>query len=140
MRLAGYNTLHNNNSFERWVDQAFENALGSSNFFNAAFNEHTERGFAFDVYGDNENYYVVAELPGVEKSDIDVELEKAVLTIRSKRVLENGSEKKEISFNRTVKVGNDINAQAVNAAYENGILTVTLPKSEATKARNININ
>ena len=91
--------------------------------------------FPVDLYEDKVNTYVRAELPGVSRDAINVEVVDGYLTISASR-----QEKDETrSFNRSVAIPESVQADKVTAAYENGVLTVTLPKQEQAKPRKINI-
>jgi len=110
--------------------------------FNSLFDEFfgLENGFhqpAADLYEDDDNYYARLELPGVKKDNIDLELEKAVLTVSSADSKEKKDEESGYSFQRSISVPDDVALSKVSAAYEDGILTVTMPKEEARKARQI---
>ncbi len=96
-------------------------------------------GFRLDLHQDDDNYYVVAELPGVEKNAVNIELENAVLTIGAERRSGEGDSERVYSFSRSVTVSDDIVAEKVDAKLENGLLTVTLPKAEQRKPRTIAI-
>ena len=89
-----------------------------------------------DLSEDNENNYVRAELPGVSREDINVEVADGYLTIAATR--KQGEE--SFSLNRTVTVPEQVQADKVSASYENGVLTVKLPKSEAVKPRKITVS
>lgn len=91
--------------------------------------------FPVDLYEDKDNTYVRAELPGVTREAINVEMVDGYLTIAASR-----KEKDEtFSFNRSIAIPESVQSDKVVAAYENGVLTVTLPKQEQAKPRKINI-
>jgi HSP20 family protein len=131
--------------FESEVDRLFETAL--TGFAGAPY----DRPFPVDLYEDKENTYIRAELPGVNRDDISVELADGSLTVTAARKPKNpaaGSngapqagagpaEEKAYSLSRSVYVPEAVQADKVTAAYENGVLTVTLPKAEAVKPRKI---
>lgn len=75
---------------------------------------------------------VVAEVPGLEKGDVEVTLRDGVLALRGEKKIErNGtvySERWEGSFERIIPVGEDIDPDKVKAAFKNGVLTVSLSK------------
>jgi HSP20 family protein len=75
---------------------------------------------------------VIAELPGLEERDIDVTLQEGVLTLKGRKSVEkNGtvySERWEGAFERTIPVGQDVDADKVKASFKNGVLTILLPK------------
>ena len=100
-----------------------------------------------DIY-ENENEYVIrAEMPGVDKKDIDVTLKDRELEIKGS-LNGNAPDEKSLKYSefrlydyyRKFKVGDDINNTALTAKLENGLLTLTLPKSEEVKPRKIEID
>jgi HSP20 family protein len=102
---------------------------------------------AFDVYEEKENYVVKAELPGLKKEDINVSLHDGNLIISGERKSETPGEGTEVHraeryfgrFQRSVTLPATVNAAQVKAEYKDGILTVTLPKSEEAKPRQIEV-
>ena len=91
---------------------------------------------------------VIAEVPGLAEKDIEVLLEDGVLTLRGERKSEMEDKDRQFSerfygrFERRIGVGSEIEQDKVNASFENGVLTVTLPKMENAqhKAKHIAIN
>ena len=96
--------------------------------------------FPVDIYEDKENTYVRAELPGVNRDAIGVEIVEGSLFIQATRKEKAGEGEGSVSFNRLVSIPEEVQADKVTAAYENGILTVTLPKMEEAKPRKINVS
>jgi HSP20 family protein len=100
-----------------------------------------------DVYEDLDNLVVRAEVPGMKKEDINISLEKDVLTVSGERRNEKMSEGSETSreerffgrFTRSITLPKQVNANAVKATYKDGILTVTLPKAEEAKPKQIEV-
>lgn len=97
--------------------------------------------FPVDLYEDNNNTYVRAELPGVSREDIGVEMTDGYLTITAARKTAgaDGKPQETSSFSRAVSIADDVQTDQVAAAYENGVLTVTLPKREAAKPKKISV-
>jgi len=101
---------------------------------------------AMDMLEDKQNLYVVAELPGVKKEDIAISLEDDVLSIA---VASQETDRKEEQTHRaerfvgrkerSITLPKPITADQVNATYQNGILTVTLPKPEEAQPRQIQV-
>lgn len=91
---------------------------------------------AIDVADEDDEFVVVADLPGVEKEDIDLTITERVLTIEATHETDRqqGSEeyirreRRHESVRRTVRLPEDIVADEASASYNNGVLTVTLPK------------
>jgi len=92
--------------------------------------------FPVDLYEDKDNTYVRAELPGVSREAINVEMVDGYLTVSAARKEGDDS----FSLTRSVAIPEAVQADKVTAAYENGVLTVTLPKQEQAKPRKIAIN
>jgi len=113
----------------------FESALGD--FMGAAA---APDRFPVDLYEDKDNTYVRAELPGVNKADINVEMVEDYLTITAARKTKDGDKEESFSFSRSVSIPGAVQSDKVAAAYENGVLTVTLPKREEAKPRKISVN
>jgi len=92
-------------------------------------------------------YLVKAELPGVEKKDVEVKVEEGVLTIRGERHYEkkHDSEKQHRvesfygSFARSFTVPADVDASRISAESKDGVLTVHLPKAEQKKPKAIDV-
>jgi HSP20 family protein len=103
---------------------------------------------AFDVYEEKDNYVVKAELPGIKREDINVSLHEGDLIISGERKSETPGEGTEVhraerffgKFQRTVSLPATVATDKVSAEYKDGILTVTLPKSEAAKPKQIQVN
>lgn len=95
---------------------------------------------ASDFYEDADHYYVQAELPGVKKADVQLEFENNTLTLSATRKHKQGDTEESFSFNRTVRVPDGVVGDKIKAAFEDGILTVTLPKAEQAKPRQIDVH
>jgi HSP20 family protein len=100
-----------------------------------------------DIYVDNEDIVIEAELPGMEKDDIEVNLSNHSLTLkgekkRKEKIKEENyycSERSYGSFSRTLELPGDIQGEKVKASFSNGVLQIRLPVAEATKARSIKV-
>jgi len=102
---------------------------------------------ALDIFEDEEKVSVQVELPGMTKEAFDISLHDDVLTIAGERKAEaeaQGSanyrrERTFGSFTRSVTLPSAVNSDAVKASYQEGVLTITLPKAEAAKPRKIEV-
>lgn len=149
MRIIRYNTpvfsaasrfTNLGDELDRLFDSAFP-ALGAS-----------PRGataeFPIDLYRHKDSFVARAELPGFRKEDLSVEVEDGVLTITGHRKVEapTDGEKEEPAatqerrVTRSIALPEQVKVDAIQAKYENGVLTVTLPKQEETKPRQITID
>ena len=136
MTLIKYDNFFNDPFSE--LDRWFEHAFGDTGRL-AQYEPLASRQFRLDVYSDEDNHYVAAELPGFKKSDVSIDLHNAVLTIRAERKEEVNGKEHTHRFQRAVTVGDDVNAEKTKAKLEDGILTITLPKAEDRKPREITI-
>ncbi len=96
--------------------------------------------FPVDLYGDKDNTYVRAELPGVARDAIGVEVVDGSLSIKASRKEKSGEVENTVSFSRLVRIPDEVQADKVSASYENGVLTVTLPRKEEAKPKKINVS
>ena len=126
--------------------------------FNRLFNEslrHTGQESALtawapavDIFETPNELVVKADLPDVNEKDIDVRVENNLLTIRGERKFEKSVSEENFlrversygSFSRSFSLPNTLNADAIRAEYKSGVLTVTLPKREETKPRQVKVN
>jgi HSP20 family protein len=122
------------------------------------FNEVLERGTdesnltswapAVDIFETEHELVVKADLPDVDPKDLDIRVENNILTIRGERKFEKKvSEDKYLrveraygSFSRSFSLANTVNAEAIKADYQNGVLTLTVPKREEAKPKQIKVN
>ena len=103
---------------------------------------------AINLTEDADNYYVRAELPGIKADALDIQVVGRNLTIAGERTIPSEGEniryhRKEREagkFSRVIGMPGDIDADQVNAQMVNGMLTVTIAKSEASKPKQITVN
>lgn len=96
---------------------------------------------AFNVKESNDGFVLELAVPGLTKEDFNIELKNGLLSVHTERkVEENTSDEKYIrkgfnyqSFKRAFRLPKSIDANAVSASYENGVLSLALPKKEEAK-------
>ncbi|MDY6955137.1 MAG: Hsp20/alpha crystallin family protein [Thermodesulfobacteriota bacterium] len=108
-----------------------------------------ERGFtpAFDISETENELIVTAEIPGMDKEDIDIHLSEGVLTIKGEKRHEKEDKKEDYhciersygSFTRSIGLPFDVETDKVDATYKDGVLKLTLPKSERAKLKKIEV-
>ena len=134
-------TLDRMMSLNRALDQAFNAALTSDSRVWVP---------AIDVAEQKDAYVMYAELPGVDASQVDISFEQNVLTIRGTKrsVLETSnegelrvyaSERVTGSFERSIRLPEFVDGDKISADFNNGMLTITVPKAQAAQARRIEI-
>jgi HSP20 family molecular chaperone IbpA len=98
---------------------------------------------ACDVYENNDEILVIADVPGVTSDTLNVHLDKGELTVAARREVSAsdgsfiGVEYRDCDFRRRFAVPGGIDASKINAELKNGVLWLHLPKSEALKPRQI---
>jgi HSP20 family protein len=118
---------------ESEIDRLFGSTL--SDFMAPAW----ENRFPVDLYEDKDHTYVRAELPGVSRDEINVEMVNGYLTINATRKTKGQDGEESFALSRSVAIPEAVQADKVTAAYENGVLTVTLPKREEVKPKKITV-
>jgi len=100
-----------------------------------------------DLYENKDNFVVKAELPGMKKEDIEISLHEGALLISGERKREEKAKEGEVyreerfygKFHRSFALPKPVAADQVKAAYKDGVLTVTLPKTEEVKPKQIEV-
>ena len=100
-----------------------------------------------DIFENKDNLVLEAELPGMDQNDFELSFENNVLTLSGERKFEKKTEEGDYhrversygSFTRSFTLPQTVTAEGANAEFQNGVLHVTLPKREETKARKIEI-
>jgi HSP20 family protein len=126
------------------------NRLFSTNLTRGFGEEGIGRGAwnpSVDIYENKEQIVLEAELPGMNRDDFDLSVENNVITLRGERQFEKKDdsdnyhrvERSYGSFTRSFTLPQTVSAEGATAEYRNGVLRVTLPKREETKARRIEI-
>ncbi|WP_299228123.1 Hsp20/alpha crystallin family protein [uncultured Psychroserpens sp.] len=128
------------NSLSSWVDNLFENGLGTG--FLSNFNTGITLP-AVNIKENAEDYVLELAIPGMKKSDFNIDIDNKVLSISTEIETENEETndtytRREFgysSFKRTFSLPDTVESEQVKATYENGILCITLPKREEAKQK-----
>ena len=134
-----YNPSTNYSNLRDEMDRLFEVAFPALSTF--------QREFPVDLYQEKEAFVVRAELPGFRKEDLQVEVADGVLTLSGQRKTGTPSDKEKTSVataqerrvSRAISLPEHVQLDKIQATYENGVLTVKLPKSEEVKPKQIAI-
>ncbi|OKH53505.1 heat-shock protein [Calothrix sp. HK-06] len=135
--LTRYNPWNEMNAMARQLDSLFEE-----------FQAPTFKSPAAELHETDEAVHLKLELPGVEAKDVDIEVtENAVKVVAERKTEtktdENGKVRSEFyygKFQRVIPLRARIQNTAVTAEYKDGILNLTLPKSEAEKNKVVKVN
>jgi len=127
------------------VQRAMEDAMRSD-----WFGTRTSGRGAFppvNVFSEGDDFVVVAELPGVKKENLDVEVKGETVRIHGKKVIESGEdvsvhrrERTEGQFDRTLSFPVQLDPDKATADYKDGVLTLRLPRAESERPRSVTIN
>ncbi|MCK5554386.1 MAG: Hsp20/alpha crystallin family protein, partial [Deltaproteobacteria bacterium] len=122
-------------SFRREMDRLWENFFGER-----PLPKIWEREWApsLEMSETKDNFVVKAEVPGIDAKDIDISLTGDVLTIKGEKRQEKKEKEEDYhlversygSFSRSVRLPAEVESDRIKASYKNGILNITLPKSE----------
>jgi HSP20 family protein len=145
MSIVRYDPFRDLRSLQEEVNRLFSTNLGRS-----FGDEGIGRGAwnpSVDIYENKDQIVLEAELPGMSRDDFELTVENNVITLRGERQFEKKDEGDNYhrversygSFTRSFTLPQTVSAEGANAEYRNGVLRVTLPKREDTKARRIEI-
>ena len=134
--------------------RGFTSLQGQINrLFNEAFDRTSEEGNltswapAVDIYETEHNLVVKADLPDIKPEELDIRVENNILTIRGERKFEKKVDDNNYlrveraygSFSRSFSLANSVNTEAIQADYQNGVLTLNIPKREEAKPKQIKV-
>src|SRR6266403_2491231 len=151
--MGGTSTMRTTiNSFEPFRSHSLQNQL--TRLFNEAFERSSDESSittwapAVDIFETEHELVVKADLPDIKPEELDVRVENNILTIRGERKFEkkvNESnylrvERAYGSFSRSFSLANTVNSEAINAEYKDGVLTLTIPKREEAKPKQIKVS
>jgi len=118
-------------------------------FFNDAVNARRDSFVpSIDVSESENQFMITAELPGMKKEDINISLENGRLSISGERSFENEEKGKTYhrvetqygSFNRSFQLPDNVSEESITATYEDGLLNITIDKSEDKVKKQIEIS
>src|SRR5213079_2312075 len=145
MSIVRYDPFRDLRTLQEEVNRLFSNNLapsfGDEGIGRGAWNPNV------DIYENKDQIVLEAELPGMNREDFDLLVENNVITLRGERHFEKKDETDNYhrveraygSFTRSFTLPNTVSAEGAIAEYTNGVLRVTLPKREETRAHRIEI-
>jgi HSP20 family protein len=127
-----------------WRDDFFDSFFSLVDS-NSKFNN--ENYLNSELKEDKDNYYIKAELPGFERDNIKIDFDNNRLIIRAEKEeveevngkIDHFSEISYGSFSRVFTLSKNINEKGIKAKYQNGILSIEIPKLDKSEVSNINI-
>lgn len=134
------------------MERHFEDMFGRSMMFPAMLGQVRGREGtwmpALDMIEKDDKFIVKAEVPGMKKEEIDVAVTGDTLTIKGERKTESEAKEEQYhlsersygSFFRSITIPSSVDATNIQAAYEDGVLEVTLPKAPEVKPKKIDVS
>jgi len=143
--LATWPTFGRLSELRNEIDRLFESPLNELTGTSQLLSGWTP---ALDVYEEKDSFVVKAELPGMKKEDIEVSFHDGSLSLSGERKCETKHEDAEVyraerffgRFQRTISLPAAVAADKIKAAYKDGVLTITLPKTEEAKPKQIDVS
>ena len=126
------------------INRVFSDVLGRS----GEESNLTTWAPAVDIFETEHELVVKADLPEIDPKDLDIRVENNILTIRGERKFEKKVDRDNYlrveraygSFARSFSLANTVNTEAIKADYQNGVLTLSIPKREEAKPKQIKVN
>ena len=130
------------------LQQHLNRLFGNSTEHSADAPNLTAWAPAVDIYETEHELVVKADLPDIDPKDLDIRVENNLLTIRGERKFEKKVaedsylrvERAYGSFSRSFSLANTVNSESIKADYQNGVLTLNVPKREEAKPKQIKVN
>lgn len=143
--LVRWNPMREMMSLRNEMNRLFEQAFEDGSL--TRWQPSTSWGLAVDVAENDDAFIVTASVPGLSPDDLDITLTDNVLTIKGEykadETIDEGQyhirERRYGSFGRSITLPVPVNAESVDANYEKGVLTLTVPKAEEVKPRRITV-
>lgn len=133
-------------SLRQMMDRLFEDAFVMPRDGNGSTNEAGSA--ALNVYEDGDNLVIEALMPGIRPDNVDITVEGGTLTIRGTTEQDDERtdrnylirEHRRMSFVRSMRLPDTVDAERIQASFENGVLRLTVPRAEQAKPRRISVN
>jgi HSP20 family protein len=133
----------------RWTDP-FQEFAQLQNSINRVFSDHANHAWVppVDIFQNgNKEVVIKAELPDMNRDDIDITVDNGTLTLKGEKKLSSDVKEEQFhrierrygAFSRSFSLPETVDAAKVGAEYKNGVLTITLPLREEAKPRQIKV-
>ena len=136
-----------NNGFSDEMKQVFDKFFGedSSDQSNVVTSQWTPR---VDIKEEPERFVIYADIPGVEPKDIEIHMDKGILSLKGERTVESGRDSERFSrierahgtFYRRFALPDSANPEGIAATGKNGVLEISIPKKPETTPRRIQVS
>ena len=147
MSIARYQTWGHNPRFQEQMKQVFDRFLGEdeTDQSNVVTSQWTPR---VDIKEEEKRFMILADIPGVDPKDIEISMDKGILSIKGERKSENTEQTGKLTrnecsygaFYRRFALPDSADAEGISANGKHGVLEISIPKKPETTPRRININ
>lgn len=145
--LRTFDPLRDFSSLQERINRLFDDTMRAS----PKGDEELMRGAwapAVDIHETDDGFMVTADLPGVKKEDIEIDLKDSTLTIKGEKKFEKKAPKENYiriersygKFIRSFSLPNNIDSEKIKATFNNGMLELNIPKREEAKPKQITID
>ena len=147
MSIARYQTWGHNPRFQEQMKQVFDRFLGEdeTDQSNVVTSQWTPR---VDIKEEEKRFVILADVPGVDPKDIEISMDKGILSIKGERKSEAAEQAGKLTrnecsygaFYRRFALPDSADADGISANGKHGVLEISIPKKPETTPRRININ
>jgi HSP20 family protein len=147
MAIVRYDPWSTLNQFQNEINRLFESRLGETRDSDNSSVVTSHWVPAVDIKEEPEGFKLTADLPGIDPKDIEITMDKGVLTIKGERSLEKDEERNGYrrverargTFYRRFSLPDTADADRIQASGKNGVLEVFIPKQEKVQPRKIEV-
>ena len=147
MELIRWNPMRDMFSLRNQMNHLFDDAFGSVVRGDRRLSMWN-RFPTVDIYDNDKNIIIKAELPGIDKKDIVIDVKDGVLTLKGERSFDNEVREEKYycgertfgKFERVFRLPADIDAEKISADYKDGILKIDIPKPEEQQPKQITVH
>jgi HSP20 family protein len=147
MTLVKWSPWREMTATHNYLNRFFDNSFTNGRFDNGEF-EVTNWHPMVDIYDREGEIVIKAELPGLEKKDITIDVKDRVLTLKGERAYDNETKDEKYyrreraygKFQRSFTLPAGLDAEKIKADYKDGLLSVEIPKPEKEKPKEITIH
>jgi HSP20 family protein len=146
MSIVRYNPWNSRNGLQDEIKQVFDKFFGETegDQSNVVTSQWTPR---VDIKEEDQRFLILADIPGVDPKDIEIHMDKGILTIKGERQNDSKQEGSRFSrvershglFYRRFALPDSANADGISASGRNGVLEITIPKKPETTPRRIQV-
>ena len=147
MELIRWNPMRDMFSLRHQMNHVFDDAFGSvvrGDRRLSMWNRYP----TVDIYDNDENIVINAELPGIEKKDIVIDVKDGILTLKGERSFDNEIKEEKYycrertfgKFERVFRLPADVDPEKISADYKDGILKIDIPKPEEQQPKKITVH